>query len=110
MDHGAGRNSASLGRKGMEKIGTERHPAVVRVATETRALEIMTLCNKHGIQAIVGIEPDKPEDISDVQRLLRVRARAKPSPPPPPRCSPNDYCPCGSGSKYKNCCGGSPLT
>jgi uncharacterized protein YecA (UPF0149 family) len=28
-----------------------------------------------------------------------------PPPPKPIRVSPNDYCPCGSEKKYKNCCG-----
>jgi len=36
-----------------------------------RAQEILMLCNEHGWQVIVGIEPDKPEDVSDVERLLK---------------------------------------
>jgi hypothetical protein len=53
------------------RIGTKKHPAVVRVATEERARQILDLCNQHGIQAIIGIESDQPEDISDVERILR---------------------------------------
>ena len=90
----------------MAKLGAKRHPAVVRVETEDRANEIMDLCVRHGIQVIVGIEPDKEEDVSDVERLLRRVARAKPTAPsPPPRVGRNDYCPCCSGRKYKKCCG-----
>lgn len=51
----------------MTKLGTSQKPAVARVQTEKRAGEIMDLCNEHGWQVIVGIEPDKPENISDVQ-------------------------------------------
>jgi SWIM/SEC-C metal-binding protein len=50
--------------------------------------------------ALIGIEPDKPEDISEVQRLL--------NPPKPiqadPKVGRNDPCPCGSGKKFKKCC------
>jgi hypothetical protein len=60
----------------------------------------MTLCNGHGIECIVGVEPDQPEDINDVERAL--------NPPTPIRAAPkpgrNDACPCGSGIKTKKCC------
>jgi SWIM/SEC-C metal-binding protein len=82
--------------------GTKQRPAVVRVRTEDRAQEILALCQEHGIQVIVGIEPDKTEDISDVERILW---------PPVPaatvaKVGRNDLCPCGSGKKYKKCCAG----
>jgi SWIM/SEC-C metal-binding protein len=102
-----GDKDSSFGSDSMAKIGTKRHPAIVRVETADRANEIMDLCEQHGIQVMVGIEPDKQGDISDVERLLRRVARAKPSAPSPrARVGPNDYCPCGSG-RYKKCCGGS---
>jgi len=88
----------------MAKIGTKKRPAVVRVATEERAYQIMNLCNQQGIQVIGGIEPDKPEDISDIERALRWAEPAKAA-KAPPRITGNDYCPCGSGKKYKKCCG-----
>ena len=53
----------------MAKIGTDKRPAVVRVATEQRALEIMEQCDRRGIKVIVGIEPGKQEDITDVERV-----------------------------------------
>ena len=91
----------------MAKIGTNKRPAVVRVATEQRAREILEQCAPLGIKVIVGIEPGKQEDISDVERILR-----RPAPieivKAPPRVSGNDYCPCASGKKYKKCCGAEP--
>ena len=88
----------------MAKLGTKKHPAVVHVETEARAAEIMAVCQSNGWQVIVGIEPDKPEDISDVERLsgkpvkvLALTERVRP-------VSGNDYCPCGSGLKFKKCC------
>lgn len=84
----------------MPKLGSEKRPAVIRVQTSKRAEEIIALCNDRSWKVIVGIEPDKPEDISDLERLL--------NPPKPIRADPkvgrNDPCPCGSGLKYKKCC------
>ncbi len=84
----------------MAKLGTEKNPAIIRVRTEDRGHELLSLCNSRGWQVIIGLEPDKPEDISDVEKLL--------SPPEPIKntvtTGRNDPCPCGSGLKYKHCC------
>ncbi len=84
----------------MAKLGTKEKPAVIHVQTIERGAEIVNLCDKNGWQVIVGIEPDKPEDISDVERLIN---------PPKPiiksaTIGRNEPCPCGSGKKYKHCC------
>ena len=52
-------------------------------------MELLDLRNEHEIQVIIGDEPDKEEDISDIKRILRppVPVRA------PPRIGPNYYCP-----------------
>jgi len=81
---------------------------VARVRSVEKAEAILALCNQHGWQVIAGIEEDKPEDISDVEWLLNrlsdaPQAAAKPR--LPPKISGNDYCPCGSGKKFKKCCG-----
>ena len=55
----------------MAKLGTKQRPAIVRVQTEARAKEIVSVFNEHGWQFILGIEPDKPENISDLKRLLK---------------------------------------
>ena len=81
-----------------------KRPAVVRVQTMPKGEEIVALCEKHHWKVIVGIEPTKPEDLSDID-LLRARPRWEPlAPRAAPRIGRNDYCPCGSGKKFKNCC------
>lgn len=84
----------------MARIGTEKRPAVLRVQTERRAREVSEICSANGIHFIIGLEPDKPEDVSDMDHALR--------PPEPllagPKTGRNDPCPCGSGKKYKKCC------
>ncbi len=84
----------------MSSIGTRKNPAVARVQTMERAQEVMDFCQEHGIQAIVGLEPDKAEDISDVERALVARQPKT----APPKIGRNDPCPCGSGQKFKKCC------
>ena len=88
----------------MAKLGTTKRPAIVRVQTESRAEEIMDECNSKGWKVIVGLEPDKPEDISDLNKLAKKSVvtispieRFRP-------LSGNNFCPCGSGKKYKKCC------
>jgi SWIM/SEC-C metal-binding protein len=86
----------------MGNLGSEKRPAVARVKSQKRAEEILSICSKHGWKVIVGIEPNKPEDISDVERLLNPPEAAKAQ----VKTGRNDPCPCGSGKKYKRCCGG----
>lgn len=85
----------------MARLGSRARPAVVRVPTETRAQEIVALCDAYGWQVIVGVEPDAPEDVRDLRTLLTPPPVAARRAPPVGR---NDPCPCGSGRKYKKCC------
>ncbi len=54
----------------MAKLGTKKRPAIVRVQTESRAKEVASIFAEHGWQFILGIEPGKPENVSDLTRLL----------------------------------------
>ncbi len=83
------------------KIGTEKNPAVATVQTEKRMKEVALIFEKNGWKYTIGLEPDKPEDITDLERLFN---------PPKPKAAErkvgrNEPCPCGSGEKYKKCCG-----
>jgi SWIM/SEC-C metal-binding protein len=84
----------------MAKLGTKKRPVKGHVQTLERAQEILAMCDDRGWTAVIGIEPDKPEDIAEVQRLF--------NPPKPKQAGPkvgrNDPCPCGSGKKFKKCC------
>ena len=84
----------------MAKLGSKKRPIVVRVHTDEKARYVAETCAKNGWQYIIGFEPDKPEDISDLEKLLNppqlIRSK---------KIGRNDPCPCGSGKKYKKCCG-----
>ncbi len=81
----------------MSKLGSKEKPAIVKVKTEERAIEIITLCNSRGWQVIIGLEDE--EDISDVEQLLNP-----PKPVVSEKVDRNAPCPCGSGKKSKKCC------
>jgi SWIM/SEC-C metal-binding protein len=84
-------------------IGSRKNPAIVRVQTVERAQQLIAFCQERGIQAIVGMEPDKPEDVTDIERALVARQPVRAA---APKIGRNDPCPCRSGKKYKKCCEG----
>lgn len=83
------------------KLGTDKNPAVVRVQTQKRLKEVASIFEKNGWKYTIGLEPDQPEDITDLEILLNppktVIAEKK--------VGRNEPCPCGSGKKHKKCCG-----
>ena len=79
------------------KLGTNLKPAVVNVPTEKRLKEVASIFEENGWKYTIGLEPDKPEDITDLEILLN---------PTKPKISEkkvgrNEPCPCGSGNKFK---------
>jgi SWIM/SEC-C metal-binding protein len=52
------------------KIGTEKRPAVVNVQTEERLKEVASIFEEKGWNYTIELEPDKPEDITDLEILL----------------------------------------
>jgi SWIM/SEC-C metal-binding protein len=86
----------------MASIGTRRNPALARVQTQERAVELLDFCKARGIQAIIELAPAQPEDIADIERALIARQPV----PSAPKVGRNEPCPCGSGKKFKKCCDG----
>jgi SWIM/SEC-C metal-binding protein len=87
--------------KKTEKLGTEKKPAIVNVQTKKRVEELESVFEKNGWKYTIDLEPNKPEDITDLEILLnplKTRIAEK-------KVGRNEPCPCGSGKKYKKCCG-----
>ena len=88
------------GRK-TARLGTEKNPAVVSVRTEKRRKEVAASFEKNGWTYKIELDPSKPEDIADLNRLQ--------NPPNPAvaekKVGRNEPCLCGSGKKFKTCCG-----
>ena len=83
------------------KLGSEKNPAVVRVQSEARFKEVMATFQKHGWKYRIGIEPDKAEDVGDLERLLHPQQPTIVD----KKAGRNEPCLCGSGKKSKHCCG-----
>lgn len=86
----------------MASIGSHKNPAIARVRTEQRAMEILAFCQDHGIQALIELAPRETEDITDIELALVARQPVVAA----PRIGRNESCPCGSGKKFKKCCEG----
>ena len=83
----------------MAKLGTEKRPIIVRVHSEEKAKYVVDACAEHDWHDIIGLEPDEPEDISDLERMLNPQEPVRSA-----KINRNSPCPCGSGKKYKKCC------
>ena len=83
------------------KLGTVKNPAIVNVRTEERVNELKSVFEENGWKYQIKLEPDNAEDITDLEILLnplKTRVAEK-------KVGRNESCPCGSGKKYKKCCG-----
>jgi SWIM/SEC-C metal-binding protein len=96
----AGNRRHTFGTKKSGKLGTERNPAIVNVQSEARLKEVTSTFKAHGWNYRIELVPEKPEDVSDLNRLLNplkpMIAEKK--------VGRNQPCQCGSGKKFKNCC------
>lgn len=76
----------------------------LRARSAERAAELLAQCRSIRRHGVIEIDSDEPEDIEELERALeRFRQSIGRSAGTfsTPRNAP---CPCGSGSKYKNCC------
>jgi len=86
----------------MAQLGSKKNPLRVRVQTLERASELMAFCKEKDWQIIVGIEPNKTENIEDIEKMQTGKSKVLMLSSAPSRNAP---CSCGSGKQYKRCCG-----
>jgi SWIM/SEC-C metal-binding protein len=96
----AGNRTNMFSTKKAGKLGTEKNPAIVSVQSKARFEEVSSTFKAHGWNYRMALEPEKPENVSDLNRLLNplkpMIAEKK--------VGRNQPCQCGSGKKFKNCC------
>jgi SWIM/SEC-C metal-binding protein len=83
------------------KLGTKKYPAVVNVKTKKRMKEVTSIFEEHGWEYTVELDKSKPEDVTDLEILSNTPEPVKVD----KKIGRNEPCPCGSGKKYKKCCG-----
>jgi len=88
------------GKKSL-KLGTEKRPATVNVKTKTRQKELESIFKKNKWHYKIEVDSKKEEDITDLDILLNTPKPVKSD----QKIGRNDPCPCGSGKKFKKCCG-----
>jgi SWIM/SEC-C metal-binding protein len=85
------------------RLGTDKAPAKISVQSEERKQELITVFEENGWASIITVASEAAEDVRDLDILLsKKEASAAVS---QKQASRNDPCPCGSGKKYKKCCG-----
>ena len=97
-------NERGMGSTGSQKtvrLGTPKAPAKISVQSEKRKQEVEKILQDNKWVGDVLIESDKDEDIRDLE-LLQCKVTTATS---EKKAGRNDPCPCGSGKKYKKCCG-----
>jgi len=59
----------------MSKLGSNARPAVLYVNSEEKANEFQQVFEEMGWKVMITVDPDKPEDISDYQRLMGKKSK-----------------------------------
>ena len=84
----------------MAKLGSKKNPLILRVSDDSKIDQIAGICAENDWHFILGFEPDEEEDLSDLERKLNSPTHYEVA-----KIGRNDLCICGSGKKFKKCCG-----
>lgn len=89
--------------KSSNKAGSKKHPLTLVVTSETRRQEVEALVADAQLYAVVSLDSseDSVESIAELTALLNKKGTVKQDAVP----GRNELCVCGSGKKYKKCCG-----
>lgn len=83
------------------KLGTSTNPLTLNVADEARKAVIETQLNEHGLIATITVDANQEENLVELDTVLNKPVTTTFEKTP----NRNDPCVCGSGKKYKKCCG-----
>ncbi|WP_026959258.1 PBPRA1643 family SWIM/SEC-C metal-binding motif protein [Aliagarivorans taiwanensis] len=83
------------------KAGTAEAPLTVRVASEQRKAELAQLAAEHELMVNIEVDANQPEYTVELDTVISQPQTVTLEKTP----GRNDPCSCGSGKKYKKCCG-----
>lgn len=83
------------------KLGSTNNPLTLNVPSQARKDEVASIVTKHQLVANIEIDADVAENILELDAVLN-KPQTQTFAKTPER---NDPCSCGSGKKYKKCCG-----
>lgn len=89
--------------KAAQKSGSKKYPLAVVVTTETRKQELALLATQAGLYVDIQVDSNNGavESSAELMALLNKGDTVTVEKTP----KRNDPCSCGSGKKYKKCCG-----
>ena len=87
--------------KAAEKLGSEKYPLSLIVASQERKAEIEIILQDNSLFATVEVDADVEENLVELDGVLN-KPKTQTFEKTPSR---NDPCSCGSGKKFKKCCG-----
>jgi SWIM/SEC-C metal-binding protein len=99
QDHVGVAYKTNAGSKG----GSEKYPLALVVTSEARQQEVQALVDEAQLYAHISVDSseDAEESIAELTALLNKSTTVKVDKTP----ARNEPCSCGSGKKYKKCCG-----
>ena len=83
------------------KHGSKKHPITITVQSEERQAEIELLLKENEIFANITVDSEAEENTSELDIVLNKPTTVILEKTP----KRNQPCSCGSGKKYKKCCG-----
>jgi len=95
------RGSNSIAGNKAVRIGTKKVPAKIIVQTEERKQDVVAILDKNKWFADIIVDAEQEENIKDLEFLQNKNVKTVTK----PLAGRNDPCPCGSGKKFKKCCG-----
>ena len=99
-------STGSIGGNKTVRLGTKKAPAQISVKTEQRKQELLAIFAENKWSSNITVDADKAENILDLEFLQSKLSQSKASQAvSSKKANRNDPCPCGSGKKYKKCCG-----
>ena len=87
--------------KGTKHTGTKKYPFELMVTSAARQAEIEALLLEHALFANITLDESAEENIVELTAALNKPVTTTFDKTP----GRNDPCSCGSGKKYKKCCG-----
>ncbi|WP_019613282.1 PBPRA1643 family SWIM/SEC-C metal-binding motif protein [Psychromonas ossibalaenae] len=94
-------SSYGFNTKRAVKAGTEESPLTLTVSSEARKTEIELILQENALFADIKVDADSEENIVELEGFLN-KPKTMTFDKLPKR---NDPCSCGSGKKFKKCCG-----
>jgi SWIM/SEC-C metal-binding protein len=83
------------------KLGTEKNPLTLVVTSDEKKREVEALVAENGLFADITVDSASSDNINELNTLLNKPTTTTFDKTP----NRNDPCSCGSGKKYKKCCG-----